>query len=43
MQAALCELVIEGVNHNAELQMDILGDEAFKSGNYHTDFIEKRG
>ncbi len=43
MQAALCELVIEGVNHNAELQMDILSDEAFKSGNYHTDFIEKRG
>lgn len=43
MQAALCELVIEGVSHNAELQMDILSDEKFKSGDYHTDFIEKRG
>ncbi len=43
MQAALCELVIEGVNHNAELQMDILSDKIFKSGDYHTDFIEKRG
>lgn len=43
MQAALCELVIEGVNHNAELQMDILSDEEFKSGRYHTDFLEKRG
>ncbi len=43
MQAALCELVIEGVNHNAELQMDILSDKTFKSGDYHTDFIEKRG
>lgn len=43
MQAALCELVIEGVDHNAELQMDILSDAQFKSGDYHTDFIEKRG
>jgi acetyl-CoA carboxylase biotin carboxylase subunit len=43
MQAALCELVIEGVEHNAELQMDILNDEEFKSGNYYTNLIEKRG
>jgi acetyl-CoA carboxylase, biotin carboxylase subunit len=43
MQAALCELVIEGVSQNAELQMDILNDEKFKSGDYDTDFIEKRG
>lgn len=43
MQAALCELVIDGVDHNAELQMDILSDKQFKSGDYHTDFIEKRG
>lgn len=43
MQAALCELVIEGVNHNAELQMDILNDTAFKSGDYYTNLIEKRG
>jgi acetyl-CoA carboxylase biotin carboxylase subunit len=43
MQAALCELVIEGVEHNAELQMDILSDSEFKEGKYFTDFIEKRG
>jgi acetyl-CoA carboxylase biotin carboxylase subunit len=43
MQAALCELVIEGVDHNAELQMDILNNKEFKSGDYYTDLIEKRG
>ncbi len=43
MQAALCELVIEGVDHNAELQMDILNDKDFKSGDYYTNFIENRG
>lgn len=43
MQAALCELVIEGVEHNAELQMEILDDPEFKAGDYCTDFIEKRG
>ncbi|MEN6470218.1 MAG: acetyl-CoA carboxylase biotin carboxylase subunit [Clostridiaceae bacterium] len=43
MQAALCELVIEGVDHNGELQMEILSDEAFLSGGYTTDFLAKRG
>ena len=43
MQAALCELVIEGVEHNAELHMQILSDERFRSGDYATDFIAKRG
>ncbi|MFZ5975333.1 MAG: acetyl-CoA carboxylase biotin carboxylase subunit [Bacillota bacterium] len=43
MQAALCELVIEGVDHNSELQMDILSDEDFMAGNYYTDFMAKRG
>ncbi|NLJ31837.1 MAG: acetyl-CoA carboxylase biotin carboxylase subunit [Clostridiales bacterium] len=43
MKAALCELVIEGVEHNAELQMDIMGDKEFCSGTYTTDFLEKRG
>jgi len=43
MQAALCELVIQGVNQNSELQISIMSDEIFKSGDYHTDFIEKRG
>lgn len=40
MQAALCELVIEGIEHNADIQHAILSDENFKSGNYYTDFME---
>ena len=43
MQAALCELVIEGIDHNGELQMDILADPEFRSGDYYTDFMMKRG
>jgi acetyl-CoA carboxylase biotin carboxylase subunit len=43
MQAALCELVIEGIDHNTELQMEILNNEEFRSGNYFTNFLEKRG
>ncbi len=42
MVAALCELVIEGISHNAELQLDILSDERFLSGNYYTNFMEGR-
>ncbi len=43
MQAALCELVIEGVDHNGQLQMELLSDPAFKSGDYYTDFMAKKG
>ncbi len=43
MQAALCELVIEGVFHNSELQMEILLDERFQTGIYTTDFMANRG
>ncbi len=43
MQAALCELVVEGVEHNSELQLDILSDEPFRNGTYTTDFIDSRG
>lgn len=41
MQAALCELVIEGVCTNAELSGDILAEPAFKSGEYCTNFLDK--
>jgi len=41
MRAALCELVIEGVDHNADLQIEILSGEPFREGNYHTDYMEK--
>ena len=30
LQAALCELVIEGVKHNAQLHVSLLGDARFK-------------
>lgn len=40
MQAALSELVIDGVAHTTELQMDILDDKRFLTGTYTTDFME---
>jgi acetyl-CoA carboxylase biotin carboxylase subunit len=43
MQAALSELVVEGIDHNTELHMEILSDERFRSGSYTTDFMAKRG
>ncbi len=42
MQAALCELVVEGVEHNSDLQLDILADETFRKGDYTTDFLDGR-
>lgn len=42
MHAALCELVIEGVTHNSELQIAIISDEAFQEGTYTTDFLAKK-
>lgn len=41
MEAALCELVIEGIHTNTDMHMDILNNKEFRSGNYHTDFMEK--
>lgn len=43
MRAALCELVIEGVTHTADLHLDILETPEFRAGTYTTDFMEKRG
>ena len=43
LQAALCELVIEGVDHNSQLHMELLSDPEFKSGDYYTDFMSKKG
>lgn len=41
MQAALCELVIEGIDHNSQLQMDILRADDFLKGNYYTDLLQR--
>ena len=43
MQAALCELIIEGIQHNSEFQMELLAEKKFMDGSYCTDFLEKRG
>ena len=43
MQAALCELVIDGVPNNIEQQLDILSDRDFCRGSYHTGFLKERG
>ena len=40
MRSALGELVIEGVDETSELQLRILANEEFLSGNYHTNLME---
>lgn len=42
MESAMCELVIKGVPVNIESQLEILGDPAFRSGAYTTDFMKNR-
>lgn len=42
MKMALSELNIHGVDHNRDLQIDILSDKEFVDGTYTTDFMEKR-
>ncbi len=41
MKAALCEMIIDGIEHNSELQMNILSSDEFVDGSYTTDFLEK--
>jgi len=41
MRAALCELIIEGVAFNSDLQLNILQDPRFIKGDYYTDFMEQ--
>jgi len=42
MQASLCELVIEGIDHNAELQMELLAEDEVVDGTYHTNYMVQR-
>lgn len=39
MKAALCELIIEGIEHNADFQERILTSEEFENSSYTTDFL----
>jgi acetyl-CoA carboxylase biotin carboxylase subunit len=41
MKAALCELIIEGIAHNAEFQYNLLDTIEFDSTIYTTDFVNK--
>jgi Acetyl/propionyl-CoA carboxylase, alpha subunit len=43
MRGALSELVIEGIYHNSELQIEILSDDEFVGGTYTTDFLIRKG
>jgi len=43
MRCALSELVIEGISHNSELQLDILSDDDFINGTYTTGFLTEKG
>lgn len=43
MQAALCEMVVEGVDHNGMLQSDLIAAPEFMDGSYTTDFLKERG
>ena len=42
MKAALSELLVEGIDHNAELQTDILMDHRFVDGSYTTSLMAQR-
>jgi len=42
MQAALCEVVILGVDTNRDTQLKILEDKDFIKGEYYTDFCKKK-
>ena len=39
MKAALCELIIEGIDNNIEFQLEVLSNEAFVNSTYTTDFL----
>lgn len=41
LQAALCELVIDGVPNNIEEQLDIISDSRFQDGSYALDFFSQ--
>ena len=42
MQAALCEMVIEGVEHTGWMQSDLIAERDFEDGTYTTDYLSGR-
>lgn len=42
MQAALCEMVIEGVEHTGWMQADLISEPGFQDGSYSTEYLKGR-
>ena len=42
MKAALCELVIDGIQSNIQEQLEIVSDGKFMDGSYDLTFMEDR-
>lgn len=42
MQAALCEMVIEGVEHTGWMQADLISEPGFQDGSYTTEYLKGR-
>ncbi len=42
MQAALCEMVIEGIDHTGEFQAELIAEKAFEDGTYTTGYLAGR-
>ena len=42
MQAALCEMVIEGVEHTGFMQSDLIAERGFQEGSYTTEYLSGR-
>ena len=42
MQAALCEMVIEGVEHTGWMQSDLIAERGFQDGTYTTSYLDGR-
>lgn len=42
MQAALCEMVIEGVEHTGWMQTDLISETGFLDGSYTTEYLSGR-
>lgn len=40
MDAALCEIIVDGVSTNIESQLDIVRSEGFRRGDYHTLWLQ---
>ena len=42
MQAALCEMVIEGIDHTGYFQSELIAEKAFEDGSYTTGYLANR-